>query len=403
MGDMCQMVRKALPILALTWVSVLLFAFVGVNSSRASSSPEERVILERAPDGSIQPQAAMDERGTLHLIYFKGAPAAGDIYYVRRQARNNSFSNPIRVNSRPGSAIAMGSVRGAHLALGRGGRVHVAWMGSKAAEPKAIGGAAPMLYTRMNDEGTAFEPQRNVVQYATGLDGGGSVAADHAGNVYVAWHAGEEAQGDEARQVFVAVSGDDGKTFKREAPASSTEKGACGCCGMRAFAGGDGTLHILYRAATNGIDRDMYLLASEDKGASFKSTRVHEWRLEACPMSTAAIGEGAHGVQVAWETNGQIYYSGVGALTPSAGSRLISAAPGDGVRRKHPAIVMNSRGETLLLWTEKTDWQKGGALRWQIFDRDGRPAANTGSAEGVPVWSLVTAYARPDGGFTIIY
>lgn len=396
------MLRKALPILAPAWVSVLLFAFLGVNSSRAISSLE-RVTLERTPDGGIQPQAAVDEKGTLHLIYFKGAPGAGDIFYVRRQARADNFSNPVRVNSRPGSAIAMGSVRGAHLALGRGGRVHIAWMGSKAAEPKAIGDAAPMLYTRMNDEGTAFEPQRNVVQYATGLDGGGSVAADQAGNVYVAWHAGEEAQGDKARQVFVAVSGDDGKTFEREAPASGIEKGACGCCGMRAFAGSDGTLHILYRAATNGIDRDMYLLTSEDKGASFKISRVHEWRLEACPMSTAAIGEVGNGVRVAWETNGQIYYTGASALTPSAGSRLISAAPGDGVRRKHPAMVMNSRGEMLLIWTEKTGWQKGGALRWQIFDRDGRPAANTGSAEGVPVWSLVTAYVRPDGGFTIIY
>ena len=40
----------------------------------------------------------------------------------------------------------------------------------------------------LSDEGSAFEPQRNVMQFAEGLDGGGSVAADVQGNVYVAWH-----------------------------------------------------------------------------------------------------------------------------------------------------------------------------------------------------------------------
>lgn len=46
-----------------------------------------------------------------------------------------------------------------------------------------------MLYTRLNDAGDGFEPQRNVIQKRPGLDGGGSIAADAEGNVYVAWHA----------------------------------------------------------------------------------------------------------------------------------------------------------------------------------------------------------------------
>ena len=42
-----------------------------------------------------------------------------------------------------------------------------------------------MLYTRLNDAGTAFEPQRDLIRMARGLDGGGAVAADGVGNVYV--------------------------------------------------------------------------------------------------------------------------------------------------------------------------------------------------------------------------
>ena len=46
-----------------------------------------------------------------------------------------------------------------------------------------------MLYSRLNDPGTAFEPQRNLLHETGGLDGGGTLAADGAGNVWVAWHA----------------------------------------------------------------------------------------------------------------------------------------------------------------------------------------------------------------------
>jgi hypothetical protein len=43
-------------------------------------------------------------------------------------------------------------------------------------------------------------------------------------------------------------------------------------------------------------------------------------------------------------------------------------------------------------------------LAWQVFDRSGRPIGPEGRLEGgVPVWSLATVVARPDGGFTIIH
>lgn len=258
-----------------------------------------------------------------------------------------------------------------------------------------------MLYARMNDAKTAFETQRNVMQFAEGLDGGGSVAADRSGNVYVAWHAHGETKGEAARRVWVTRSRDEGKSFDREVPASNGTFGACACCGMRAFAASDRSLYMLYRAATGGVDRDMYLLTSRDGVNNFQATRIHQWKLEACPMSTAAIGQSGEGVLVAWETQGQVYYSKVG-LGTSEVSQPISA-PGEGSRRKHPAVISNNRGETLLVWTEGMVWNKGGSVDWQVFDKAGQPVSEKGRADGVPAWSLVTAYARPDGGFTIIY
>src|SRR5262245_66358436 len=127
----------------------------------------------------------MDAKGTLHLIYFKGEPGAGDIYYVRREAGQERFSDPLRVNSQPRSAVAIGTIRGGQISLGKGGRVHVAWNGSGAALPKNPFGAAPMLCTRSTDDRAAFEPQRNLMRRHSALDGGGTVAADGTGGVCV--------------------------------------------------------------------------------------------------------------------------------------------------------------------------------------------------------------------------
>jgi hypothetical protein len=375
------------------------------QSEEATTARKEakrrQVTPVRTPHGGIQPQAVMDSGGTLHLIYFSGEPGAGDVFYVRREPGKDEFSSPLRVNSQPGSVIATGTVRGAHIALGQGGRVHVAWMGSKVAEPKGPSGATPMLYTRLNDRQTAFEAQRNVMQSADGLDGGGSLAADAAGNVYVAWHAHGEGKGEAGRRVWVARSQDEGRTFARETAAYQEMTGACGCCGMRAFADSRGVVYLLYRAAANFVDRDMYLLSSRDHGRSFRGLRLHQWKLDTCPMSTSTLAQASGRALAAWETSGQVYYAGIDPAASEPG-RII-AAPGEGKGRKHPAVAGNAAGETILVWTEGMGWKKGGSLAWQVFDRDGRPTTEKGTADGVPVWSLPTVAASPQGGFTIIY
>jgi hypothetical protein len=238
------------------------------------------VTLLQTPDGGIQPQAVRDARGVVHLIYYRGDPGGGDIFYVRREPRKASFSAPIRVNSVPGSAIAAGTIRGAQLALGKGGRLHVAWNGGDKAAPNRLDGGAPMLYTRLNDAGTAFEPQRNLMQRTRHLDGGGTVAADAAGNVYVAWHGHDaSADGEQGRRLWIARSRDDGKTFSPEAPAFAEPTGACACCGSRAFADREGTVYVLYRSASTNVDRDMYLLVSRDRGNRFSGERIHTWKV----------------------------------------------------------------------------------------------------------------------------
>lgn len=368
----------------------------------AGAGRADPVTLVRTPGHGIQPQAAGDGAGTLHLIYFRGQDGAGDIFYVRSTDGGGEFSHPLRVNSQPGSAIATGNIRGAHLAVGKQGRAHVAWMGSDKAVPRAFGNAAPMLYSRLNDAGTAFEPQRNLIQAAAGLDGGGSVAADGVGNVAAAWHAPEPGtRGEASRRVWVALSSDEGRTFAREKPVSDPATGVCGCCGMRAFFDRAGGLYLLYRSAAGGVNRDTYLLSAKNLAADFHSDDLQQWAVGVCPMSSFALAEGGPGVLAAWETAGQVYFARLDPATGKPSPRR--AAPGAGSNRKHPVVAANPRGETILAWTEGMGWNRGGSVAWQVFDRDGRPTAERGHADGVPTWSLVAVFTRADGGFTVVY
>ena len=380
-------------------LSFLLSALAVIGFTSFALAESSQVILTRVPNGGIQPQAAVDQAQTTHLLYFKGDPAGGEVFFVKQLANQTNFSPPIRVNSQAGSAIAIGTIRGPQLALGRNHRVHVAWNGSKDAPTHA---GAPMLYARLNETGTAFEPQRDLINDATGLDGGGSVAADAAGNVYVMWHASKpnNTAGEAGRAVFVARSTDDGKTFAHETLATTVPTGACGCCGLKAFADLRGNLFALFRAASDKTNRAETLLISRNRGADFEIGFAHPWNVPMCVMSSADLSASSRRAVAVWETEGQVYFAGVDAKTLKAQTPI--SPPGTG-QRKHPVAIENAKGETLVAWTEDTGWQRGGVVAWQLFDANDRPLTAHGRAEGVPVWGLVAAVAKPDGTFVVFY
>ena len=385
---------------------ILLLCRIGAS---APASDPNAVSLVRVPGNGIQPQAIVDARGILHLLYFAGQPNGGDLFYVRSNDYGQTFSTPVRVNSQPGSAIATGTIRGGHIAIGRRGSVHVAWNGSDAAAPRGLlnpannQASAPFLYARSNIRGTAFEPQRNLTTRSYGIDGGGSVAADANGNVYAAWHAlaVDGGPGEEHRRVWIARSADDGATFTAEQPAWTEPTGACSCCGLAMFIRPSNGLYLLYRSATAMTHRDIYLLESRDRGGSFRGSFVQPWEIGACPMTSMSMASHASRVFAAWETAGQVYFGGIDPETARLPRPI--AAPGQGGTRKHPRLATNATGDVLVVWTEATAWARGGSLAWQMFDSSGRSTSVKGAAPGIPVWSFAAPVARPDGRFVLVY
>jgi hypothetical protein len=288
----------SLPAIALI---VACAAAAGVSFHEVRAAAPNVAVVE-TPDHGIQPQAVVDSGGVIHLVYFSGEPSGGDVYYARLVAGSGGFSRSgpgIRVNSIPGSALATGTVRGAQIALGRSGIVHVAWHGSKPVD--GSGSPHPPVWYARSLDGARFDAQRVLSGAVSGIDGS-TVAADRTGRVAVAWHGMGAIPGEGGRTVYLARSTDDGAHFAPAAPATTAPVGACGCCGLKALFDRAGGLNVLYRAATDGKHRDTTWLTIRD-GATRPPVRVHPWELEACPMSTYALADAGKDVAAAWETS----------------------------------------------------------------------------------------------------
>ena len=64
----------------------LLILFLATSGAVGQTGPTRpSVKLIRAPEGGIQPQAAVDEKGVAHLIYLKGDPKAAELLYTHSQ------------------------------------------------------------------------------------------------------------------------------------------------------------------------------------------------------------------------------------------------------------------------------------------------------------------------------
>jgi hypothetical protein len=369
-------------------------------AGRGSKPDAPPVSVLRVPEGGIQPEL-LEKDGAVHLLYFTGDPGGGDLNYVRSRDYGRTFSKPTRVNSQPGSAMATGNIRGGQIALGPNGRVHVAWIGSGKVQPRGASNSAPVLYARLNDEGTEFEPQQSVSQLSWGADGG-TLAADSANNVYVFWHAEPPGgKGEDDRRLWMAKSTDGGRSFAKETPEFGENTGVCGCCGSRALAAADGSLYVLFRSASQIVHRDIWLLSSTDHGSTFRGSDISRWNVGACVMSSAALVATPTGVLAGWESEKQVYFGRV-----VAGANRVEAsigAPGNGNNRKYPTLAMNERGESLFVWTEDMAWKKGGSAAWQVYDRSLQPEGAGGKADGVPPWGLVSAFGRPDGSFVVMF
>jgi hypothetical protein len=57
----------------------LLGLIAAAPESRSAELPDTAIKIIRVPNGGIQPQTALEDRGVMHMIYYAGDAKAGDV------------------------------------------------------------------------------------------------------------------------------------------------------------------------------------------------------------------------------------------------------------------------------------------------------------------------------------
>jgi len=363
-----------------------------------------KVTFEKTPYGGIQPQAMIDRAGTVHLLYYKGQPREGDLFYVAREKGQKNFSAPLKVNNIKGSACCIGAIFRGRMAIGQDGIAHVLWNGSfgfvkkqweKKGKQRTPEEFTYLFYSRLADDGKSFKPQINLNHNTYGLDGNGSITVDSNGVVKVFWHANLKSRHD--RMAFMVQSTNKGKSFSVEAPITSNPTGACECCTLEAFTTSTGKTFVAYRTAEK-TGRDVVIFLSGTSNSPFKEVHRHPWKVFTCPASTFAFAEDARKIYAAWETKGHIYVKDV--LSTAASINVSSANK----NCKYPSIAINSKGDRLTTWSTDTGWGKGGYVQYQVANRNGMVISQSNRPGFSPAaYSFSSAYALPTGNFVIFY
>lgn len=313
-----------------------------------------RVTTVSVPGGGTPVVAKTDEEGAIHLL----CESEDGPKYVK--SLGGVIFGPVIPIVTGGSQAAGLEYSGWDLAVGKGGRVHVA-LSTNAWKLKLPQEEWGFYYASLDPEASAFSPVRNINRKPSE---GFSLAADGKGNVTACWL---------SDKLYANVSHDNGETF---APfiELNPRYNPCNCCTTSAVYGGDGRLAVLYREETNN-ERDMYLVLWEQKRGEMSRTRVSRtsWKLDACPMSYYAIARERSGYVAVWPTKGQIYFArldGRGEPLPPAEIRT----PGTSGMRTGMLALSAPDGSTLVAW------KKHGQLGWQLYGVDGRPSGPPGSA-----------------------
>jgi hypothetical protein len=328
-----------------------------------AAAGERRVRVSAEGVNAAEPSVANAPGGGVYVTWVgHGAGKEADVWLARYDAEGRPEGEPSRVNPVVGEAAAW---RGdpPDLAVAEDGAVYVAWT-ARAGEAAH---ATTLYLSASRDGGRSFAPPVKVNDDAAAcVHGMHSLALGRDGRVYLAWldernlvpHGAPKSadkagaakasggmHGEQNREVFFAVSADGGRTFSRNRRVASE---ACPCCKTALAVSGDGRVYVGWRQVLPGDFRHIAVASSADGGETFDAPTVvsdDRWELRACPVSGPALAAGGGGsLRVLWYTAG-------GAGRPG----LYSAESNDGGRTFAPRRVVkegNLRGTPLLLADE---------------------------------------------------
>jgi hypothetical protein len=354
--------------LAMKLPFALVLALVMVGRAGPCVANEVRIV--HTPNGGEVPDAEVDTRGAIHIAFVKGE----DAYYAKSDNGGKSFSQPLRINSQPGTVHPANMFRGPDLALGQNGRVHVIWY-VNAYQRKLPQDQWGVFCSHLDPGEKAFAQEVNLNHKPSDNY---SLAADDQGHVAVVWMAGK---------LFVTESSDNGGSFRTQEISIADP---CECCASRALFSKDGTLTIAYRDKAENI-RDMHVITRTGSGADFQKHRLSStpWRINACTMTGTFLSNQAAQTVAAWETMGDVFYARIGARDKAPKEIKVVN------RGKWPVALMSADGTVLV------SWKAGSSLSWQRFDSNDKADGSVESGPS-PNVNRHAGVVSKDGTFVLI-
>jgi len=315
---------------------------------------------------AAEPTLAAGSDGSAYVAWVEHQKGGGgELRLTRLDAEGAPAGEAARVNPEPGVAKAW---RGdaPTVAVGPDGAVYVGWTARVEGAPHATA-----LYLSVShDGGRSFgAPVRVDDDTRPNEHGMHSLAVGRDGRVYVAWldgrgtppamtmgaEAHSKGMAEPNREVYFAYSADGGRTFSRNRRVATE---ACPCCKTSLAVGEGGRVYLGWRQVLPGELRHIAVASSADGGETFSDPTVvsdDRWEINACPVSGPALAaSGDAGLRVLWYTEGQAGPAGLYTSESQDGGRTFTPrrAVAEGGVRGTPQLLPDGRGGLVAVYDD---------------------------------------------------
>ena len=301
----------------LTVLSTVGCTTTGSTSARGGSccGSVKKVTDADVPSGrSDEPDVALSPTGDLFGTWavVNDGNGQSDVIFASYREENATWEQHVRLNSKPGSAVA-GRQVGPRLVSTKEGYVVVSW-GDRGRDPNG-----DVVVARSTDGGRSFTDPVRVNDDPTNEVGQEyhDIAISPDGTIWVAWL--DERDAPESyvnqKQLYLACSRDGGQTFEKNRKLTTGARGVCPCCRPSLATSADGSIHVVFRDREGDhlFIRVLSKHAGEDE-FSAPVTVSKPWKLPACPVNSPQIASDGNGtLWVLWvdesEGSAKLYWA----------------------------------------------------------------------------------------------
>ena len=244
----------------------------------------------RGNDGQLLLRASE----SMNLLYAKhNKNGKQDLFLSKSKNIGDTFSNPIRVNSKIGEVSAHGE-NGPKLRQGKGRGIFAAWVENRDimfARSMNFGKSFGSSLKVNNDSGKASQSFFTM-----------EVAPD--GTIFLAWLDGRDKKinASGTSSLYIARSYDNGVSFGKNIKVSGD---ICPCCRPAMAFGDPGQVFISWRHVFEKNERKIVIASSKDNGSTWsniKPVTPKGWKINGCAHSGPTLNYVDRKLFVAWYT-----------------------------------------------------------------------------------------------------